>query len=293
MTLWRLHIRTSPGNGKTHDDVVNACMEKNVAGIGWPVSETPKSVEDYVDLARREFEYSPASIAFATKPQIYDLLWARDLYGVYYLGQIEGHWHYSDKPEDLELDIPHQIPCRWVKVGNEEHVPGKIIACFRRGKAFQAILDDKMEDFSKWLFNQKSNGIHYKIDEDFSSDISADDFFKLISADDCEDIVALYLQVCEGYCLIPSTCKRDTAGYEFILKHRETKTTAAVQVKQGCVDLDDTLSASADTVYLFSTYGQVAVEKENMVILNKEDLYRFVLSNKSLLPSKILYWFEL
>ena len=156
----------------------------------------------------------------------------------YYLGRITGAWRYSDSPEDLELDIPNQIPCEWIKIGNEENVPGKIIACFRPSRTFQAIRDAKMEDFSKWLFNQKSQKNHYEIDIDFSNsrNIAASDFFKLVSADDCEDIVGLYLQVQENYFLIPSTCKPDTAGYEFILKHKVTKKTAAVQVKQGQVN---------------------------------------------------------
>lgn len=123
--------------------------------------------------------------------------------------------------------------------------------------------------------------------------MTGDDFFKLISSDDCEDVVALYLQVKKDYFLIPSTCKNNTLGYEFILKHRQTKKTAAVQVKQGCVDLDDTLSKSADLVFLFSTEGRVEANKENIVPLNKEELYQFVLSNKDILPAKILYWFNL
>lgn len=293
MTLWRLHIRPSPQNGKTYDDVVNACISKNIAGIGWPISITPRNIQEYIERASQEYKPSISSISFSQKPKTSDLLWARDLYGVYYLGRIIGSWRYSDSPEDLELDIPNQIPCDWVKIGNEENVPGKIIACFRPSRTFQAIRDEQMEAFSQWLYNQKKQQSYYDSSLNFSEKIGVDEFFKLISSEDCEDIVGLYLQYRKNYLIIPSTCKSGTIGYEFILKHRETKKTAAVQVKQGYVGLDDSLSASADIIYLFSTEGTIEFDKKNIIPLDKEELYQFVLSNKDLLPAKILYWFNL
>ena len=268
-------------------------MQRGIAGIGWPISKKPQDLAEYIELASSEFKSSVSSISFAVNPKIDDLFWARDPSGVYYLGKINGTWSYSDHPDDLELDIPNQIPCSWMKVGNEENVPGKIIACFRPRRTFQAIRDEKMEDFSKWLYNKLSKENYYEIEMDSFHNMNSDTFFKMISSDDCEDIVGLYLQIQENYCLIPSTCKSDTTGYEFILKHRQTKKTAAAQVKQGLINLDDTLSHSADTIYLFSTLGQVSFEKDNIIPLDKEELYHFILSNKDLLPNKILYWFNL
>jgi hypothetical protein len=163
MTLWRLHIRQSPVEGKTYDDVVNASMSRNIAAIGWPISQIPKDAEDYVKIASKEYKSSISSIPFVTKTEISDLIWARDLYGVYYLGKIEGKWRYSDNPEDIALDMQNQIQCSWIKVGNEENVPGKIIACFRPARTFQAIRDAKMEEFSQWLYNQKSKKIITRI----------------------------------------------------------------------------------------------------------------------------------
>ena len=81
MTLWRLHIRPSPQNDKTHDDVVEACISRNIAGVGWAVSVTPKNLQEYIERASQEFNSRIASINFAKKPQISDLLWARDRYG--------------------------------------------------------------------------------------------------------------------------------------------------------------------------------------------------------------------
>ena len=77
--LWRLHIRPSPQEGKTHDDVIKYCMRNNIAGIGWPVDEQPKNLDHYIDLAKAKYGGSPASIAFVHKPKIGDHIWARDL----------------------------------------------------------------------------------------------------------------------------------------------------------------------------------------------------------------------
>lgn len=43
------------------------------------------------------------------------------------------------------------------------------------------------------------------------------DLFALGASEDCEDIVAIYLQARFGYRLIPSTCRHDTPKTEFVL----------------------------------------------------------------------------
>ena len=59
------------------------------------------------------------------------------------------------------------------------------------------------------------------------------DLFALALPEDCEDIVAIFLQGKYGYHLIPSTCRQDTVKTEFLL--RKTNCKAQVQVKQGTV----------------------------------------------------------
>ena len=291
--LWRLHLRPTPKNGKTQNDVVDYCIQNNIAGIGWPVNSKPFSSWDYADLVKKRYGKMTASVAFAIKPQPGDLIWARSRKGDYYLGRIDdeqGDWQYSDDPLHLELDIPNQRKCVWIYIGNEANVPGKIVACFRPISAFQAIRDPHMERYSQWLYANPKGVSETVVLSTGKVDPTA--FFKMISADDCEDIVGLYLQKVKGYCLIPSTCKRTTIGYEFILHHGKTGQTAAVQVKQGSVALDESLKKVADHIYLFSTQGSVSAEASNIEVLSGQELYAFVIEHEHLLPQKIKFWLQ-
>ncbi|OZI07012.1 hypothetical protein BWI93_17045 [Siphonobacter sp. BAB-5385] len=283
--LWRLHLRPEPKNEKTHDDVVSYCINHHIAGIGWPVPAEVSSPEAYEQAARVEYGVRVASIPFAQDPIIGDYVWARDKNGNYYLGCIQGDWYYSNDPLHLELDIPNQRACEWIKVGSEENVPGKIVACFRPAKTFQAIYDPLMESFSKWAFSGDAN-------KKFSATRSSQEFFRFIGSDDCEDIVGIYLQKVKGYYLIPSSCKQTTIGYEFILKHSITSKTAIAQVKQGTVLLDDRLHGIADHVFLFCTEGVVTADSNDFTVLQAEELYAFVCQNKKILPARINYWLE-
>ncbi|OJV22430.1 hypothetical protein [Dyadobacter sp. 50-39] len=290
--LWRLHIRPDPKNGKTHDDVVSYCTENHVAGIGWPVAGNILTPSDYERAARSKYGVRVASIPFAYNPVIGEYIWARDKNGKYYLGRIRGNWFYSNDPLHLELDIPNQRACEWVRIGNEENVPGKIVACFRPAKTFQAIRDPQMEEFSKWAFSRvpSSNFLTEWLKE---QRIDKKTFFNFIKADDCEDIVGLYLQKVKGYCLIPSSCKKATIGHEFILKHSITSQTAVAQVKQGGVELDERLRGNANHVFLFSTEGVVTSDSNDITVLTADELFDFVCQNKNLLPSRMDYWLHL
>jgi hypothetical protein len=290
--LWRLHIRPDPKNGKTHRDVINYCINNRVAGIGWPVKTNVLSPTEYEREAKSEYGSRVASVNFANDPEIGDYIWARDKEGCYYLGCIKGNWYYSNDPIHLELDIPNQRPCEWIRIGNEDNVPGKIVACFRPARTFQAIRDSVMENFSTWAFSRRIDGNHL-VEWLSKQPINAITFFRSIKDDDCEDIVGLYLQKIKGYCLIPSSCKLTTIGHEYILKHPITSRSAVVQVKQGVATLDERLLGKADHVFLFSTEGVVATESANITILNANELFNFTCQNKNLLPSRMDYWFDL
>lgn len=287
--LWRLHIRPDPKNGKTHDDVVNYCIENHIAGIGWPVSVNVTNANEYEQAARADYGVRVASIPFAYDPLPGQYIWARDRNGKYYLGCIKGDWFYSNDPLHLELDIPNQRKCEWVEIGSEENIPGKIIACFRPAKTFQAIHDPLMESFSKWAFTRGADG-HFLGTGSAKESVNKTTFFRFIGADDCEDVVGLYLQKIKGYCIIPSSCKQTTIGYEFILKHSLTSQTAIAQVKQGNVGLDDRLRGIADHVFLFSTDGVVHANSDDVTVLSADDLFDFVCEHRNLLPARINYW---
>lgn len=290
--LWRLHLRPSPKNGKTHNDVVKYCIDNHIAGIGWPVPGNPQNPVEYEHAAMSTYGKHVASIPFAKSPSKGDFIWARDKNGRYYLGLIKGDWFYSYDAVHVDLDIPNQRLCDWVEIGNEEYVPGKIVACFRPAKTFQPVRDRLMEEFSTWIYTNRGQARSDATVFD-KSGMTKSAFFKLIGADDCEDVVGLYLQKVKSYCLIPSSCKQNTIGYEFVMKHADTGQSAVAQVKQGHVSLDDRLNDSADHIYLFSTDGIVNSISDKITVLTVDELFDFVLLNRMLLPKRIEYWFSI
>lgn len=289
--LWRLHLKPSPTPPNTHLQVVDYCFKNNIAGIGWPVEKFPSSVTEYQELAKKRYDSKPSSVNFASKPLIGEYIWARDRVGQYYLGKIMSDWYYSDNQDHLDLDIPNQRKCNWLIIGNEQNVPGKIVASFRARRTFQSIAtssdDSAMEEFSAWRFNNLPesgrNNQNIKLPDVHT-------FFQMVSSYDCEDLVGLYLQRQYGYCLIPSSCKIDTFAYEYLLKDPETGESVGVQVKQGKNSLDNSLSKSADKIFLFTTQGSVSPVDENVTVIQPEDLFVFVTRNANLIPDSVKMW---
>lgn len=282
--LWRLHIRPATKNGKTHDDVVKYCIDNHIAGIGWPVADIVSTSDEYERAARLKYDSNVASIPFARDIKIGDYVWARDKNGKYYLGCIEGDWYYSIDPLHLNWIFPINA-CRWLEIAVKK-IYRKIVACFRPARTFRAIQNPLMETFLHMGFSRE---VDDKFKRSVTEPITATNFFQFIGADDCEDIVGLYLQKVKGYCLIPSSCKRTTIGYEFILKHSLTAQTAIVR-KAGWVGLDDRLQGIADHVFLFSTEGVITSQCQDITVLTAKELYTFVYENKALMPSRINYW---
>lgn len=283
INIWRLHIKTSPTPEFSRQYIFQYCIDNNLAAIGWPVTNAPQSPSEYTEMAFSEYKKKTSSMVFANKISIGDLIWTRNVNGIYFLGRIESPWYYSIMEDQKGMDINNQRKCVWIKIGNEEEVPGKILACFRNRITLQSI-DSDLRAYSKWRYLDNAHaprGNH---------EMSIPEFFKKISSLDCEDLVGLYLQRVFGYCIIPSSCKIDTIAYEYILKHPDRDESAVVQVKQGKVDLNDSLKNSATRIFLFTTEGIIGKLAQNMTIITSKELYKFVLENKTLLPNKINYW---
>jgi len=141
--------------------------------------------------------------------QVNDLCWTRDWDGIYYLGRIASDWIYRGGSEYREADVVNIRECDWKKVGAIDSVPGKVVNSFIPSRTVQVVDDDSVRLYSQYLFNSLSETTYY-----FLQPVSTD-FFSLISSDDCEDIIGIFLQEEKGYRMIPSSCKADTAAYEF------------------------------------------------------------------------------
>ena len=292
MNIWRIHLKAAAKSGV---DQRQLCIDKNIVGVGWQIDyETvPVLWEEYWEVAKGDYgdsSWKSALNAMKNRVQVDDLIWTRDWHGNYFLGRIKSEWYYETSEECEKADIVNVRGCEWHKIGTEEAVPGKVVSCFRPARTIQVIDDDAVCIFSQVVYNQKCQSNFYKVDS-----VSGEDVFSLLSTDDCEDALAIYLQVHHGYLIIPSSCKDDTMTYEFELKSRTTGKSAVVQVKSGwtTLNLDDYATLDTD-IYLFATCGQYnGSPKSNITTIDTEKIRTFLYEQTNLLPKKMKVWIEL
>ena len=290
MNIWRLTIKTDAKEGVNPRKF---CFERNILGVGWPVDGAgPLDWATYEWLGTEKYYnqgdkgWWPAANAIGKRMQVGDLCWTRDWSGQYYLGRVDGPWEYRSTSEHLDADVVNVRSCRWVSVGTEDVVPGKILNSLRAGRALQAVHDGTVLYYSMLLYNQALGRPVY----DLLEENRFLDLFSLISPGDCEDIVALYLQEVHGYRLIPSTHRHDTFKTEFVLRKRGSK--ALVQVKQGDITLDRSKFESDPREpgewFLFTTSGQYQGDVVAHVhCLDPDTLRNFAIENVELMSGRV------
>ena len=290
MNIWRLTISTDANPGI---DARKFCIERSILGLGWPVeARSPLDWATYEELGTTTYYdlgdkgWWPAANAIHNRMKEGDLCWTRDWGGQYYIGRVEGPWEYRGAQEYRDADVVNVRACRWVCAGTDDSVPGKVLNSFRASRTLQAVHDDTVRFYSKLKFNQAGGKPRY----DLSDENRQLDLFSLISPEDCEDIVGIYLQEEHGYRLVPSTCRHDTAKTEFVLRKQDSK--ALVQVKQGQVTLDrGDFQLDADDYcewFLFTTGGYYeGKEASHIHCLNPKTLLEFAFDNVSLMSDRV------
>jgi len=288
--VWRLNIKTGSEEGI---DPRQFCLTRGILGIGWPVEiDKYNAWESYYNLGKTKYSNSngwwPAINAIRNRMSINDLCWTRDWNGVYYLGRVIGDWEYEGDDEHMAADVVNIRRCEWKKIGTADAVPGKVINSFIPSRTVQEVHDDTIVAFSQFLYNSLSEDFKYTL-----SKVDAD-IFSLLSAEDCEDVIGLYLQDL-GYRIFPSSCKDDTLAYEFVMKHNRTFETAVAQVKNGAVDLNmDDFASIPAKVFLFTSRGSyTGTPKEHVQCIHVNTVIEYINNNVSLLPAKIQTWLKL
>lgn len=287
MQIWRLNINPDSDEGT---DPRRFCLEKGILGFGWSIESSSSEVdwEEYQAKAAEKYgdrSWKAAINGLHDRMEKGDLCWTRDHDGSYYLGRVEGPWRYEGGIEYREADIVNVRDCNWVKVGSPDAVPGKVINSFFQG-TLQRVTGDAIREYSDMLYRRLSEMGESDVN------IGAEDLFSLLHPEDCEDLVALYLQE-QGYRLIPSTCKKSTVNYEYVLKHRDTGEKAVVQVKRGNVPLDaEEYQALDGTVYLFTSGGDQRGEASNVTFIDPSTIRGFLQENRQILPERVLQWAE-
>lgn len=287
--LWRIHINTSStSNGDPH----HFCVEQSIVGVGWAVGEANKmpwdqywALADEVYYKQKDKGIWPAINAIKNRMRANDLCWMRDLCGVYWLGRIlDDDWSYCGDKTHRAYDVVNIRKCKWFRIGPVASVPGRVIYSFIQRRAVQLINCPTSAAFSMFMWNGNDSDDHeYCLGMGTSADL-----YTLLSSDDCEDLVGIYLQE-KGYRIIPSTCKFNTAVYEYQLIHREDGHSAVVQVKnrQDPLNLED-YAGIADRIYLFAPQGGFCGKAgPNVLMIDRQTIDDFIKQNPSLLPVRI------
>lgn len=299
MQLWRIHIKPDAEEGIVPIDF---CIKKNIAGIGWGLSRPPTSKDDYRSLVETEYpvlfsknwpnwrkSWCPATNAILDYIQQFDLIWTRNQQAKYFLGRIEGGWQYDGSKEHAKADVINFRSCQWIEVGLMDNVPGSVINSFNRSATVQRVGDPDALLFSQYLYANHTKRPFTPPEKKRGVDI-----LQLLSNEDLEDAVALYLQVVKGFKLFPSTCKLSTKAVECLLVSPESGERIGMQVKSGqeSVDQDAFVGISSD-VYLFSASGSYLGQPHAHVrCLSPDEIRKFVLSSRKLMPARMQRWID-
>lgn len=290
-TVWRINIKPAAAQGI---DPRQFCLSSGCLGVGWPVSDAASlQWEAYVEQGRTTYSHDngwwPALNALGNRMALGDLCWTRDSVGIYYLGRITGGWQYNGTEDNRRADVVNLRPCDWVKVGPADGVPGKVINSFGPRRTLQRVNDETVRVYSAYFYNTRSSsGLLYDMPR------TSTDIFSLLSSEDCEDLIALYMQM-KGYVLLPSTCKRSTFAYEFVMRNRDTGDYAAAQVKNGFNNLR--ISDYTDFpghVFLFTSKGSyLGSAAENVSCITSREMLQFIAEHQSILPDRTKTWLRI
>ena len=298
MTIWRIHLK--PDSAEWIDPV-KFCIDNKIVGVGWSIDNIganrniPISWADYSSKAEEKYwpednGWRPAVRALYERMNEDDLIWTRDASNNYYLGRIRSPWRYDTSQECGDADFVNIRDCDWFKVGAEDKVPAAIVNRFVLGRAVQAMDSDNTAVRTFSIFKAAEQW-----PDTYEHEALAGDIFDWLPAEDCEDALAIYLQMKRNYYLVPSTCKKSTKTYEFILIDRETGESAAAQVKSGQVALNIDGYAEIDTnkIFLFATSGNYSGKPDLKVeIIDPTIIRNFIYEHKELMPEKIQFWIE-
>jgi hypothetical protein len=302
--LFRIHLRPADTAEVKADEF---CLSKGIVGFGWPIKGETAFADHktYRNAARAQYVedlpekeqnggYERAMNALL-KINDNDLIWTRTRDGRYYLGRVYGPWIYNVSGDHLKADICNYKQCEWVEIGTVSEVIGTITNRFIGRATLTMVHCDTSLDFSVHCWNN-----HPKTETKFpvpAWDDRPNDLLEMITPEDCEDIVGLYLQHELGYYVIPSTNKRDTSTYEFeLLAGEEGEMPAVVQVKQGKTSElkaeDYAAISKTHKVFLFQTglEGQPPFKMENVTWLTREEIEAFMEKYPNFLPARVRKW---
>lgn len=289
MTVWRLNINKNSA-GKA-----NYLIKKKVISVGWSFEddyhakhnkELDKviSPEDFINKVKsdkaclKEFgngwwnkkrKWSAQSFQPFVNGSIHegDYVWLFNPEDDnYYLGRINDPTiHLVQTDETIRYDVGTQIKVTdFHKVGTADTMPGYLTTTHTY-RVLRPINSDYAQEFSEHIWNNNIS--------DFK--LSLDSFLGYIGYSGVEDLIYAYLHSKYKYEIIPSTNKKSTPTFEFIMKDKDNEK-ITLQAKNGAhkdlkvSDYKQYLNAYK-IIYLFTRNGKLIPEKDTKVVNDTND----------------------
>lgn len=288
--IWRLNVAAK---SRECPDPNVFCVENEVVGFGWPVEpdEDLLAWEDYASRGKQKYtadaDWWTSIQSLKTRMVTGDLCWTRDAGGKYFVGRVLGVWQYRNAPDFRQAGVVNARYTQWLEAGNAFEVPGSVLGSFRSSRVLQKITGDGIEVFSGFRFNGLAQKSHYEFSQ------RPCDFFSLLSQQECEDLVGIFLQM-QGFLLLPGSCHTDTKQFNFLLRHQTTGRHAAVGVRDGHEPMDVARWHRFDgDVFLFQKSGRYTGNPaHNVNCISSEELLRFSQTNVNVLPASLQRWLK-
>jgi hypothetical protein len=259
--------------------------------MGWVIDTRKRRVTwpDYQQIAKRQHRSRPSwkrTVGWLHgEVRTNDLIWTRDNNGNFWLGRVKGEWRYDTSAAAIDTHVVNIRDCEWAAIPLDA-VPGSLTTCMG---VYRPVKRDgtAMGLYSQKCFNRFTTHKFRYPEKSFSGDV-----FAFITADACEDAVALYLQS-QGYRVLPTTCKKSFRAFEYVLIDKSGKH-AAAQVKSGRAELcPSDYAAYEHEVFLFSAAGKYPGRSQRNVDCIEPDELRTFLLHETALPDSLKIWVDL
>lgn len=289
------------------DTYQDYCYLHKIYAIGWAIDTIPNSIDEYKTIARNVFRNKEGkenrglnmAISAIEKLESGDFIWTRySKTGQYLLGKVakngqditSADFHHLYESKNGNDVYCLSVPCEKWEIFNMDQVPGIILNSFRG----QTI---KQSSHSQHIINYCSN-IFYKTEPSRQDVLALKSF---LSPDDEEDLLGMYLQKKEHYLMYPSTNKRETDTFEYMLAKEKDDGSiqkAIIQCKMGNTDieLEDFEDYKTFKIYCVTDEGEVKYkgntykgDKPNIHVLSLMDLLIWAKDkdNIDILPDRI------
>ncbi|MCR5636135.1 MAG: hypothetical protein K6F76_03025 [Clostridiales bacterium] len=261
----------------------NDCLEHNFFGMGWKSYKFDEySGKEYNEDIASKYKNELHNRTFTRALNLYgemkqgDIVFTR-LNEIYYLGIISFIPRISNHER---LSWYSEVKQGWIKLGTGKEIPhhirGKI-----SGKKYQGTVAE-IDGLSALTLIDLA-GIKCA-----KRKINENNFYEAISDEDLEDLMAHYMSYKNSkYIFLPSSCKKNTPGIEYVMYDPITEKSIVCQTKvKQRIDIGEYLGDNYrkyETIYLFSGAGYDNYnpnELNNVYIVERKELYDIMKNNK-------------